>query len=82
MAKPNYTQPGRYPYHFACTKILPSPKRETISPKAPVWMREATHGCYCSAWKQQEDGTFLHWRDNEWQQPRRGAIKSKPLPSH
>ena len=80
---PRYTQPGRYPYHWICTKIEPVSKslqeRVLKSPNAPKWMRERTHGCWCSAWKQKEDGTFLHWRDGRWQEPIRGSIKSKPI---
>jgi hypothetical protein len=76
--RPRYIEAGRYPYHFACTKILPHSTRN--KDKGPRWYREATHGCWCSAWQQQADGTFLQWRDGKWQQPIKGAIKSKPEP--
>lgn len=81
---PRYTEASRYPYHWLCTKIEPlnDQMKATVarSKKAPQWMREQTHLCYCSAWKQKEDGTFLHWREYRWQEPIRGSIKSKPIP--
>ena len=66
-----YTEPDRYPYHFHCTQILPV--------NATPLYEGQTHSCWCSAWKQLEDGTFLHWRDGAWREPKRGAIKSKPI---
>jgi hypothetical protein len=85
MKPPRYTEVGRYAYHFCCTKIEPYSQhliqRAELSKCAGApWLKEgATHGCWCSAWKKQEDGTFLHWRDGKWQAPRRGCIKSKPV---
>lgn len=69
VGPPRYTEEGRYAYHFCCTKILPS--RIALH-------KGQTHGCWCSAWKQQDDGTFLQWRDGAWRNPKRGDIKSKP----
>ena len=68
--KPRYTEPNRYAYHFACTALLPS-----YTETAPG----QTHACWCSAWQQQPDGTFLHWREGEWRKPKQGDIKSKPI---
>lgn len=71
--KPLYTRADRHPYHFGCTVIL------DIVKKSSLVVNDQTHACWCSAWKKQEDGTFLQWRDNEWKAPKRGVIKSKPL---
>ncbi len=73
---PRYTEPDRYPYHFACTRIMPALK---LPQSKYQWAREQTHGCWCSAWKQKPDGTFLHWRDYAWKEPIPGSIKSKPI---
>lgn len=85
---PRYTEPGRYPYHFVCTRIEPyhpeflERARKSEGTGVPWIKQGATHGCYCSAWKQLDDGTFMHWRDGKWQTPLRGAVKSKPIPEH
>lgn len=72
---PRYTEEGRYPYHFCCTQILPA--RKLFGGEA--WLHERTHDCWCSAWQQQADGTFLHWRNGKWMPPKKGDIKSKPI---
>jgi len=80
---PRYTEEGRYAYHWQCTRLEPlNDGYKTVialSPEAPKWVKEQTHLCYCSAWKQNEDGTFRHWREGAWREPIRGAIKSKPI---
>lgn len=76
---PRYTEVGRYPYHFACTKILPDPRKEGEKIQGPKWMIERTHGCWCSSWRQNEDGTFMQWRNGRWMRPIKGSIKSKPI---
>lgn len=70
-------KPFRYLYHHACTAILPSLDARHLPPDAPRWMREQTHGCYCSAWLINADGSLAVWRGGAWQAPSRGEVKSK-----
>ena len=64
--------------HRNCTFILPSriwpATEDRLSAKDPQyrWMLEATHGCWCSAWKVELDGSVLKWSDERlaWEVPK------------
>ena len=60
--------------HRNCTAILPAVKRKEIDELFPAWMRERTHGCWCSAWKLDEDGQWWVWRDRQWCKPNKGEM--------
>lgn len=69
--------PFRYLYHHGCTAILPSVSAVHAPPNAPQWMREQTHGCWCSAWRIGHGGRFMVYRRGGWREPARGEVKSK-----
>lgn len=69
----------KLPAHRGCTYIMPDSKKwqmrrqvKEIYADVP-WMLERTHGCWCSSWKQTDDG-WLIWRDEQWQKPHQGEF--------
>lgn len=63
------------PGHKNCTLILDA--KFEWPETCPAWMRERTHGCWCSAWKLTEEGMMI-WRENMWQKPKKGEIHRMP----
>ena len=64
--------PIRYPAHRNCTWIM----KARCYPSSPEKMlRERTHGCWCSSWRQRHDGAFLHWRKGKWLRPTKGDVR-------
>lgn len=63
--------------HHSCTFILPALTRQNVGArtwkKLPRWMREQTHGCWCSAWRLTERGWRV-WRRGRWSIPRPSEI--------
>ena len=61
--------------HRNCTYILPRhyPKKCTVTAKQR-WYDEGTHGCWCSSWKVDLDGTMKKWSEEkyDWILPSRG----------
>jgi hypothetical protein len=62
----------RYPTHRNCTYILPG---KSYPEGREKWMRERTHGCWCSAWKL-NDGQWRIWRLGRWCKPKPGELRS------
>lgn len=56
--------------HRNCTFILPSRIRASDYPEAQIpankWKLEATHGCWCAAWKVELDGSVFKWSHDRW----------------
>ncbi len=62
--------------HRNCSEILPA---RSFPLGATQWLRERTHGCWCSAWSLTQEGEWLIWTDAGWTQPKKGEIlKKKP----
>lgn len=40
------------------------------------WMRERTHGCWCSSWRQLPNGEWRIWRLGRWCKPKPGELRS------
>lgn len=63
--------------HHRCTLILPSltaaQLRELHPGRVPRWMRERTHGCWCSSWRLTQMG-FRIWRRGSWRKPKPGEL--------
>lgn len=63
--------------HRNCTVILPG----RPAPEAPKrWMRERTHGCWCSAWRELKNGELRVWRRGAWRKPCKGELRNVKHP--
>lgn len=57
--------------HRNCSHILPG---RSFPEAEDQWLRERTHGCWCSSWKE-IDGKMHIWREGEWQKPKPGELR-------
>ena len=62
----------KFPTHLNCSYILPG---KANPDGREQWMRERTHGCWCSAWKITDEGAWLIWRNGQWCKPKRGELR-------
>jgi len=59
-------------HHLNCTYILPG---RSFPEGRERWMRERTHGCWCSAWKLLANGQYRIWRCGAWRKPKSGEVR-------
>lgn len=67
----------KYPTHRNCTWLIKA--RCYLSSPEKV-LRENTHRCWCSGWKQRKDGSFLHFRKGKWLVPLKGDLRMTTRP--
>ena len=60
-------------HHLNCTYIMPSRLRKRATD--PRWLRERTHGCWCSSWKLLKNGEYRIWRRGAWRKPKPGEVR-------
>lgn len=67
--------------HRACTFIMPDVSRRARSARGdpyptdmPQYMRDRTHGCWCSSWRMTEHSGLLVWRRGAWRRPKPGEL--------
>jgi hypothetical protein len=65
--------------HRGCTLILPSLSATELPKDAPRWMRERTHGCWCSGWRATTRGLRI-WRRGGWRKPEPGEVRRVKKP--
>lgn len=69
-------EPAGWPTHRGCTYIL---RGKSYSWAKAKWLRERTHGCWCSAWRETPRG-LLVWRRGAWRKPEPGELRSTTRP--
>lgn len=64
--------------HRRCTYILDGRPSLSVAsdPRYPRFLRERTHGCWCSSWKLIDDGTWRVWRRGRWVRPKHREVYS------
>lgn len=65
-----------YLCHRNCTYILPG---RSIPDAKQKWLREKTHGCWCSSWKMTENGLRI-WKNGRWSKPSKGELRHSKNP--
>jgi hypothetical protein len=58
--------------HRRCTLILSS--HLSTDPRMPRYIREATHCCWCSAWRRTRVGWRV-WRNGRWLTPNKREVQ-------
>ena len=60
--------------HRACTFILPDGRKHPWPAMAPRFLRERTHGCWCSSWRLTRNGLRV-WRRGAWRKALPGDLR-------
>lgn len=61
--------------HKGCTVICADTGRAWPR-TAPKFIRERTHGCWCSSWRLTRNGLRV-WRQGRWQKPRPREVQRR-----
>ncbi len=62
-------------HHLNCTYMMPVFAKREYPPGSPIWLTDATHRCWCSAWRQLKSGEYRVWRRGAWRKPKPGEVR-------